>query len=163
MEWRPDRKFVTGNSSIVISDRKFDFDRKFIYNQIMPTRGPYKRKYHPDAKTRRCRVCEVVKPVDQFAPNITRPSGYIAIESKCYQCKRSAKYGITSPELLSMLEDQNNCCAICGIQFARTPAIDHCHNTGKVRGLLCGNCNAGIGMLGDDPEILSKAIAYLQR
>lgn len=65
-----------------------------------------------------------------------------------------------------MFAEQNGCCAICGdhqSNQARSMAVDHCHETGRVRGLLCMKCNTGIGKLGDSPELLRKAIAYLEK
>lgn len=65
-----------------------------------------------------------------------------------------------------MLEDQNYECKICGkvhnnkLQFHFH--IDHCHDTGNVRGLLCNKCNQGIGLLNDDPIVLERALYYLK-
>ena len=53
-------------------------------------------------------------------------------------------------------------CAICGIQVEKSFHIDHCHITGKYRGLLCSNCNSGIGILGDDYRRLEIAAEYLR-
>ena len=61
-----------------------------------------------------------------------------------------------------MIKAQNNKCAICKNEFTKTPSIDHCHNTGLVRGLLCSDCNVGIGFLKDNKEYLSNAIKYLK-
>lgn len=76
------------------------------------------------------------------------------------------RYGV-DPDTYKMLEiRQDNRCAICGIQFSdigHAPHVDHCHATGKVRGLLCGNCNHAIGKFKDDPETLIKAAEYLMR
>lgn len=75
-------------------------------------------------------------------------------------------YGITRAELDAMLEEQNNLCAICGnghVGVGTRLHIDHCHNSKKVRGLLCGNCNTAIGLLGDDPERAEALAAYLRR
>ena len=73
------------------------------------------------------------------------------------------KYGITIVEYELMEKKQNCRCAICGKkQSGKKLAVDHCHKTGRVRGLLCGNCNSGIGKLNDDVEILKKALKYLQ-
>jgi hypothetical protein len=63
-----------------------------------------------------------------------------------------------------MLADQDGKCAICWCKSQgerRRFAVDHCHNSGKVRGLLCDNCNKGIGNLKHSPEILARAITYL--
>ena len=63
-----------------------------------------------------------------------------------------------------MLCQQNNCCKICvkSTEIVGTLHVDHCHSTGKVRGLLCNNCNNGIGKLADSILLLQKAINYLQ-
>lgn len=81
-------------------------------------------------------------------------------------------YGITLKQYEEMLKDQNNGCAICGnpetatkrgSREERSLAIDHCHSTGKIRGLLCTGCNTAIGALQDSSELLWKAILYLER
>lgn len=76
------------------------------------------------------------------------------------------KYGLTEEEYISMLESQNGKCAICGDKEPgryKNFNIDHCHETGINRGLLCVRCNLGIGNLKDSPEILRKAAEYLDR
>lgn len=78
-----------------------------------------------------------------------------------------ARYGISSADFDSMLLAQGGNCAVClspdpGGQHDRFN-VDHCHTTGAVRGLLCNACNQGIGKLGDSPEILRRAAAYLER
>ena len=63
-----------------------------------------------------------------------------------------------------LLEKQNFCCAICGqhqSELTKALAVDHDHETGKVRGLLCFNCNSGLGALGDNVEGLLKALDYI--
>jgi len=83
---------------------------------------------------------------------------------------RREKYELTDEQFEAMSTAQGGVCAICGSPPA--PArrggeavlyVDHDHRTGAVRGLLCRTCNTGIGMLGDDPEILRRAIEYLER
>lgn len=75
--------------------------------------------------------------------------------------KRWSKYGITEEEFNLRLIKQNNRCAICGGLFVETPRIDHNHDTGEVRGLLCNSCNGGIGLFKDDLALIKKAIDYL--
>lgn len=73
-------------------------------------------------------------------------------------------YNITLNEWNDILSNQNDLCAICKIKFSdnsKTPHVDHCHKTGKIRGLLCSNCNHGIGQFKDDISILQEAIKYL--
>lgn len=77
--------------------------------------------------------------------------------------KNLYKFNITKEEYKVLVESQNGLCAICTKPWCRRLCIDHNHQTGKVRGLLCGPCNAGIGMLQDSPIIMSNAIAYIQR
>lgn len=62
-----------------------------------------------------------------------------------------------------VLTEQAGVCAICKRPDTRALAVDHSHQTGKVRGLLCGNCNRGLGMFADDPARLAGAISYLAR
>lgn len=72
------------------------------------------------------------------------------------------KYGITLTQLEEMAATQGGACAVCKVALT-TPHIDHCHTTGKIRGLLCLTCNAGIGLLRDDPALLRRAVEYLER
>jgi len=76
-------------------------------------------------------------------------------------------YGITIEQYKEMLTNQNESCAICGnksalINKAQRLHVDHCHTTGKVRGLLCSNCNQAIGKFKDSETLLKKALLYLQ-
>lgn len=77
-------------------------------------------------------------------------------------------FGITSEDYDTLLKQQNNGCAICGItspsiynKRVRYFCVDHNHSTGQVRGLLCHYCNTGIGYFKDNIEYLFKAITYL--
>lgn len=67
-------------------------------------------------------------------------------------------YGRTIRE---MFENQKGLCAICDSPLRDDSPVDHDHKTGWVRGILCDNCNSGIGMLGDDPERLVRAIIFI--
>lgn len=72
------------------------------------------------------------------------------------------KYGLTLEEYQTMFDRQNGVCAICiGTEEGRMLAVDHCHETEKVRGLLCGACNRGLGLFGDNPEVLQRAKEYV--
>lgn len=75
------------------------------------------------------------------------------------------KYGITKAEAISLQESQGNKCAICEQELtdSKKTHVDHCHETNKVRGILCLHCNTGLGHFKDNPELLRKAIAYLDR
>lgn len=75
-------------------------------------------------------------------------------------------YGITVADYDKMFELQKGNCAICGehqSKFERRFDIDHCHETGKIRGLCCIRCNRGLGLFKDKPLLLKNAIAYLEK
>lgn len=79
-----------------------------------------------------------------------------------------SKFGITLEQYDEMAEQQGGVCAICkqpnrvkhGTGATKRLAVDHCHLTGTVRGLLCDQCNRGLGLFGDDPDRLRNASAY---
>lgn len=75
-----------------------------------------------------------------------------------------ASFGLTWEDESRMLEQQGGVCGICGGQPARESFdIDHDHQTGKVRGLLCGKCNKGLGLLGDNEHMVKQALRYLRK
>lgn len=84
--------------------------------------------------------------------------------------QRLAKYGITIHDYVELMRQQRNRCAICGEhESARRPsgkrkrlAVDHCHETGKVRALLCQLCNNGLGHLRDNPDVIRRAAYFIE-
>jgi len=70
-------------------------------------------------------------------------------------------YGLTMDEFNAMMVSQAGQCLICPRKLVE-PCVDHCHTTGRIRGLLCSKCNSGLGMFDDDPERLLRAIDYLK-
>jgi hypothetical protein len=75
-------------------------------------------------------------------------------------------YGITLADYNQMFEEQNGFCIICGVhqsEVNKTFCVDHDHETGEVRGLLCDQCNKGLGHFKDNQSFLQKAIDYLRR
>lgn len=130
-----------------------------------------------------CKICGIEKPkTDYYHSYIS--NGKRILRSECKPCniKKTniwqrknktknyfhnikCKYNITEQEYYKILLKQNNLCGICGTDgkdFNHRLHVDHCHKTGKFRGILCGNCNSAIGKLQDSPEILLKAIEYLK-
>ena len=79
------------------------------------------------------------------------------------------KYGITLKDFQKILDKQSNRCAICKKALSKTrrkknsPHVDHCHKTGKVRGILCSMCNSAIGLLKDDLLVIKSAARYLKK
>ena len=134
-----------------------------------------------------CTVCQEFKTLDAFVIRRThRPGKPVSVCTPCkvgYNKRRRAEapevvkdierrskfktqYGITLDDYHSMLERQDNGCGICK---EKTPggrtqffAVDHCHTTGKVRGLLCTKCNRGLGLFNDNTGKLLSAINYLK-
>lgn len=86
-------------------------------------------------------------------------------KDQAYRYNLKKNYGITEADYLKILAKQNGVCKICKqnshLKSGRL-ALDHCHKTNKIRGLLCTKCNAAIGMLQDDINLLKAAIEYLE-
>ena|ERR1700675_927408 len=74
---------------------------------------------------------------------------------------RKKRYGITKDQYSIMCEIQNDRCAIC--LSKEKLYVDHDHETGRVRGLLCNNCNSGVGFLKDSHEVLLAAAVYVEK
>ncbi len=108
------------------------------------------------------------------------PQGYLQAAAryrhenpdKLKEYRLKTRFGLTLEDYNKMMALQNNCCAICGEEetarhnFSNNTqrlAVDHCHVTGKIRGLLCMDCNRGLGKFHDDPNRIEKAIEYLKR
>lgn len=134
-----------------------------------------------------CRSCGVEKPLDEFIKDKNRPDGRYPYCKVCNAVRRKEKaywknrdplkdkayrrvgllrkYGLTEQDYDSMLAEQNYACAICKNPDPQDRwnrfHVDHCHTSGKVRGLLCSHCNTGLGKFYDNTEVLREAIRYL--
>lgn len=131
-------------------------------------------------------MCNKTKPKNEFYPSKQTRDGLF---SYCKPCKIEANkrsdnkrlsenrvrflnqrknwhlknvFGITLEEYNTLSDKQNGVCAIClDKDKDRMLAVDHCHNSNRIRGLLCGRCNRAIGQLKDNTESMKRAIAYL--
>ena len=86
------------------------------------------------------------------------------INRVCERRRKLRKYGLTEQSYKDLFEFQCKCCAICNNKLPggkRDWHVDHCHKTGKVRGILCHHCNLMLGNARDTPEILQRGIKYL--
>lgn len=133
-----------------------------------------------------CTRCRKKKGVYAFGKDPNKKNGRKSWCKKCYSAYNAQKlkeyrhnnpkyerqgnlkknYGITLSEYDALLKKQNYCCAICGRnkkEFVRELDVDHCHKTGKIRGLLCIRCNTMIGLAKEDADVLCKAITYLDK
>jgi hypothetical protein len=138
-----------------------------------------------------CKNCNVEQPSENFSIQRFKKDGSPSYRSRCKKCisdqnldiyhnkggkekqkKRSFKhnlkrYNITPDDYFNLLEKQNNKCAICKTNKSHRSDVsynlfvDHDHKTGKVRGLLCHHCNAGLGHFMDNTDFLKSSIEYL--
>lgn len=139
------------------------------------------RKANLYAESGVCMACSIV-----LTPENWWPSLYVSNYQKCKACRKPEmqqkyqrekeylgrkwqleKYGLTSEQLNELENKQDHKCAICkktnmkeGVR--KRLCVDHDHQTGRVRGLLCDSCNRGIGLLKDDPDLLEVALQYLR-
>lgn len=115
-------------------------------------------------KDKRCKTCQKV-----FTP--TNPCNtYCSPECKGRNAYYRRNYGIDDSTLQSMKEEQDNKCYLCGLDgfvmnskvHKEKLVVDHDHETGKNRKLLCHNCNRALGLFKDNPEVLRKAADYVE-
>lgn len=133
-----------------------------------------------------CRECGIEKPAEEFYANLDKRTQKTVLSAACRPCqalrlrrwRREASangwhirktYGITIEQYDEMLARQGGVCAICEGEETRTMkgtilalCVDHDHETGQIRGLLCHYCNMLLGFAQDDPERLAAAVRYLQ-
>lgn len=116
-----------------------------------------------------CRKCDKYLPNTDFFIMKNGPSAGKIVSCICKKCDADDKlrraYRLSTEARLEILIKQNGSCAVCGIKESalnRKLAVDHCHSTHKIRGLLCPNCNRGIGLFKDNPDRLRKAADYLE-
>lgn len=141
---------------------------------------------YAELELKTCTRCKEEKSPVEFATRNARPIGKSAWCKAClkkwrqaYREKNPKKfkdyefvrglrrfYGMTVQQYNKMLLDQENCCACCGkhgSQFKRRLHVDHDHETGQIRALLCTECNPGMGYFKHSIERLEMAILYLKK
>jgi hypothetical protein len=119
----------------------------------------HKNKRAKDGLNWDCISCNA-KRVKEW--NLANP-GKHAITQRKVQLKRN--YDVTIEQYAKLFEDQLGSCKICGIhqdKLKKKLDVDHCHTTGKIRGLLCNSCNLGLGNFTDNISFLIKATDYLK-
>ena len=119
----------------------------------------YKNKSNKDGFQKRCKPCDIgiAKERYQKDPQVAAKKRFT------YKLKR--EYDISFEQYELMKESQNNTCGICKspLQTSNEVHIDHCHSSGKVRGILCRWCNLGLGHFKDSVDNLKSAQKYLQK
>lgn len=130
-----------------------------------------------------CKLCGKEKALEDFLSDKSGNKFGKSYKCKsCYNATRKRKkypyryerehslkrsYGLSVAAFNAILVKQNHCCAICKKHESQaskgTLFVDHCHTTGKIRGLLCNTCNTGIGLMKDSCQLLINAIEYLSK
>lgn len=128
-----------------------------------------------DDGRRPCHMCHRRKLPHEFHKNKARPDGLSPHCKTCWAEYVDGKslvyrFGMTTDDFKLLLSNQGGGCAVCGQKIGMRKngrhmrlCVDHCHDTGKVRGILCNSCNNGIGRFRDNPVLLRKAADYLER
>ena len=145
-----------------------DFCKCLKCNTLLPKEAfslqPKSRWYADGSKKREC-ICKDCRQREQKKRRSTN-------EWREKNRKKYVKkiYGLTAEVYDSFFAKQNGACAICGKHetamrwgSVQSLSVDHCHETNKVRGLLCSNCNTGLGLFKDNPATLRKAAEYLEQ
>jgi Recombination endonuclease VII len=141
-----------------------------VCEKSLPTSEFYPDSRVKDGLRRMCRTCHGAKSYESRIKNSTPTSRSNRERAR----NLSRKYGISVDEYKKMYKEQNGVCKLCGNPqvenysrvLIKTPgfelAVDHNHETGRIRGLLCTPCNLGLGQFKDSIELLEKAISYLR-
>ena len=133
--------------------------------QELPLSLFYNSKVSSDGKGYRCKTC------DGAARKAYHKKHPEKVRNKQRDNRRKWAYDLNKEDFEKLLAKQSGKCGICCVELDHSfgkhhkrnkLVVDHCHNTGKVRGLLCTMCNKGIGLLGDTEENVSKALVYLK-
>ncbi|MFJ4787907.1 endonuclease VII domain-containing protein [Streptomyces sp. NPDC088794] len=136
------------------------------YRQRQEAKGKKVREKVPvPSGHKRCPQCEAVKPHADWERNRSSADGW---SSYCRECRAERnrisyfkrKYGLAPAELDALIADQLGICCIC--LAAPAEHVDHCHQTGRVRGVLCFSCNAALGQFKDRPDAIRRAAAYVE-
>ncbi|MFI6465032.1 endonuclease VII domain-containing protein [Streptomyces sp. NPDC050538] len=112
-----------------------------------------------------CRTCEEIKPHSEWHRNASASDG---LSTRCKPCRAvrgredhlKRQYGITEAERDELIASQAGVCCIC--LSAPAAHVDHCHKTGRVRGVLCFSCNAALGQFKDRPDAIRRAATYVE-
>ncbi|MEJ7873163.1 MAG: endonuclease VII domain-containing protein [Rubrobacteraceae bacterium] len=123
---------------------------------------------YSEQRSKRCPECGQTKSVKEFYRQRSSSGRFAAYCKPCDVQKtgrsaRKRKYGVAVAEYDDLLLKQDGRCAICKrLPYTKKGlVVDHCHQTGAIRGILCSRCNSALGMLDDSPALLERALEYL--
>lgn len=121
-------------------------------------------KYCVNDRTKELRKLDPEKFRERNRRYVRKDKNKVKVNSRKWHLKRF--FGMSMEDYNKFLDIQEYRCAICQIELTETGKdhfdIDHCHKTGKIRGLLCGSCNKGLGCFKDDINSLESALNYLK-
>lgn len=132
------------------------------------------RRCTTTATHKRCPKCAYWLPLNQFGKNKARQYG---VKSYCVSCENDTRdqrarqvrncrlkyeYGISIDDFEALADSLDWRCQICSTQTDEL-CVDHCHESGNIRSLLCKKCNSALGLLNDDPGVVESALQYLRR
>ena len=126
-------------------------------------RREYNRQWYERARETRRRAYEANCDARRAYQREYYRANVQGARARAYNLKR--RFGMTIEQHDALFASQGSLCAICGSEEPRAKNwhTDHCHTTGKVRGILCGPCNHGLGLANDSPVVLEAMAAYLRR
>ena len=131
--------------------------------------------------TKNCRICKIEKPLYSFRKTRHSPMGRSNDCKECYNeyrygstenkiknrnKQRKFKHDLTAEEFKIMFDSQNGKCGVCETDMdflAKSTCVDHDHQTGLIREILCQKCNLGLGHFSDNIKNMRKAVAYLEK
>lgn len=127
----------------------------YVCNQSKPLEDFHKRSNSKDGRQNKCKVCGIAQMQEWKKSHSEQYK-----EVNRSRVRNLAKHGLTEEQWDSILEEIDYKCQICGVLMEK-PYVDHDHETGLVRGALCTHCNRGLGAFFDSPELLAKAVDFL--
>ena len=148
-EWFPVGEFFRRSSRCRPCKRAYDLAWRDKNREALRAKGRENYAANPPTRERAKARYEAAKAADPFYA----------------RRRRVALRGMSLEQFDEMLERQGGVCAICDQPESikgSSLSVDHCHHSGKIRGLLCRNCNSAIGKLKDDPNLIESALEYLR-
>ncbi len=132
-------------------------------------------------QVKQCRECKAIKPISEFYRHARAWDGHINCCIPCHKIKNAegpaekrrraktfrkhilkTRYGLTPEEYGQMRDAQGGACLICQCVSAETLCVDHCHDTGRVRGLLCRRCNLALGYVRESAAVARSLVSYIE-
>jgi len=115
----------------------------------------YRKSSSSDRRNKICKECLSKSHAKYYDENSEKIRAYRRNYGRMH------RYGISESDVVKMIDEQNGICAICQEEISSNSHVDHDHETGQIRAILCKNCNIALGLLKDDFGNLARALDYL--